>query len=95
MTKYEKQRKKWSTIFSVERFMNLTMPLSEKVEIANQKMGRYTVLVNRKHTLAHVIVKGDDMYVRVPIRAKKLHLEKDHVVTAYFAVRLNALLVGF
>ena len=80
---------------SVERFINLTMSLQDKIAKANENMGRYTVFVNKKHTLAHVCIKGDDMYMRVPIKAKKLHKEPDGVVEAYFAVRLHLHLVGF
>ena len=42
---------------SVERFVNLTMSLADKIAKANKNMGKYKIFVNKKHTLAHVVVK--------------------------------------
>ena len=82
-------------IYSVERFVALTIPLAEKMERANANMGKYTIFVNRKHTLAHVCIKNEDMYLRVPIKAKRLHRESDGIVQVYFAVRLHLYLMEF
>lgn len=82
-------------VVSVERFVPLTMSLADKIQKANDNMGVYTILVNRKHTLAHVVIKGEDMYMRVPIKAKKLMRESDQTVEAYFMVRLHGYLMQF
>lgn len=87
--------KKNPLVIAVQRFFPLTTSLAEKIEITNKNVGRYTVFVNRKHTLAHVVCKGDDMYMRVPIKAKNLHREPNHVVEIYFTARLRQYLIGF
>lgn len=82
-------------IVALERFTNLTIPAQDKINKASENAAKYTIFVNRKHTLAHVVFKGQDMWVRVPIKAKGLHKVEDAVLAAYFDVRLKGWLINF
>ena len=74
-------------IASLQRFTSLTMRLIDKMEITDCNMGKCTIFINKKHTLAHVLFKSDDVLMRVPIKARLLR-EPDHVVQTYMSIRL-------
>jgi len=81
-------------IASLQRFTNLTMNLRDKMEITDANMGKCTIFINKKHTLAHVLFKSDDVLMRVPIKAKLLR-EPDAVVQTYMSIRLEKHLQEF
>ena len=89
-----KHYKRRPLIVAVERFYRLTASLADKMEKANANVAKYTVFVNKKHTLAHLLFKEDDVLVRIPVKAKLIK-EPDHVVEAYLSVRLGAYLHDF
>ena len=78
---------------AIERSIALNTGKDERIERANTNVARYTIFINKKHTLAHIIPKGDEIWVRVPIRAKKLIKESDFTVELYFQVRMGSYLL--
>jgi hypothetical protein len=80
---------------SIVRFYALSGAgvMQDKIDRANNNMGKYTIFINKKHTLAHIVPKGSDISTRVPIRAK-LMKESDTTVEAYLYIKLVPYLVG-
>ena len=66
---------------------------ADKTEKANANMGKYTIFVNKAHTLAHIVPKRTNIITRVPIHAR-LRKESDKVVEAYLYIRCAPYLVG-
>ena len=83
-------------VITIERGFALNGKAEEKIEKANANMGKYTIFINRKHNLAHILAKGENFWMRVPIASgKMLAVASDKDVEVYFVARLTKYLVGF
>jgi len=90
------QYKRRPLIIAIERGYALNGKSQEKVEKADANMGKYTIFINKKHNLAHIVAKGENFWIRVPIMAyKSLIVASDQAVEIYFVARLTKYLVGF
>lgn len=83
-------------VIAIERGYALNCKGQDKIEKANENMGKFTIFINKRHTLAHIVAKGETFWVRVPLAsAKTLITASDKAVEIYFVARLSKYLVGF